>query len=57
MSRKTLPLAQEVIDLAYPQDTRHALLSRAGDAMMAQARAAAFASGRRPRSMDGEQQN
>ena len=41
---ENLELAQEVIDLAFPPDRRHALLSRVGDTMMAQVRNAALAS-------------
>ena len=41
---ENLALAQEVIALAFPPDSRHAMLSRVGDAMMAQARNAALAS-------------
>jgi hypothetical protein len=41
---QNLGLAQEVIDLAFPPDRRHALLSRVGDAMMEQMRNAALGS-------------
>jgi hypothetical protein len=37
---ENLALAREIIDLSYPPETRHAMLSRTSDAMMAQTRTA-----------------
>jgi len=52
---ETLALAGEVVDLAFPPETRHAMYSRIIDAMLAQTReAATAATGHRPD--PGEQQ-
>lgn len=37
---RSLTLATEIIDIAYPPDMRHAMLARSSDTMMAQARIA-----------------
>jgi hypothetical protein len=40
---ETLALAREVIDIAFPPATRHAMMMRSSDAMMTQVRASAMA--------------
>lgn len=41
LDQRSLTLATEIIEIAYPPESRHAMMARASDAMMAQARTAA----------------
>lgn len=43
LDQRALALAGEVIDLAFPPDTRHAMMARAVESMMTQTRTAALA--------------